>query len=157
MQLRAHLPLLILGLMLLAQTACSAEADWLREGRDAHAAKDWAALATWVAGPAPGGIPEDTSRKLRQDGYFRLAAHALDDGRPAQALAYADAGLALAPLRPEEQSDFTANLYVAKGRALEALGHSVDASSAFLEAIRINESLMERELSRGKAEAGAAP
>jgi tetratricopeptide (TPR) repeat protein len=99
-------------------------------------------LLSLLESPPPAGLDEDDARSIRQDVCFRLAAIELADGKPAAALAFAERGLSFG--RAEDL--FGANLHIARGRALEALGADAEAAAAYHEALKINEKLLEQAL-----------
>jgi tetratricopeptide (TPR) repeat protein len=100
---------------------------------------------------ADGATPEDVlpldARVLRQDACYRLAELALASGQPAEALARAERGLALG----DELDVFSANLHIARGRALEGLARPVEAAAAYHRALVVHEALLAEALSEGGA------
>lgn len=143
-------------LMLAALFACSrgqAPARWIESVREADRlaeaaleAGDPAAarkvLLASLQAEAPAGIQPDDARAIRQDICFRLALIELDAGAPKEAQAFAERGLRLG----EHEDLFTANLLVAQGRSLEALGKDAQAAESYHRALKINQLLLEREL-----------
>lgn len=128
---------------------------WLAEARAAHALADAArqprvaevALAEAFARAVPSGVTAEDARVVRQDLAYRAASIALADERPEDAHRHADRGLALGAATDV----FTANLYVVRGQAREALGDTIGAASDYHEALLVNERLLDRLLD-GRAE-----
>ena len=83
-------------------------------------------------------------RVVIMDLCFRLAEVELLLGDSDQALAATDRGIAAGAAADV----FSANLYVARGRAFEALGRNDDAARTYHRALEINERLLEKELQR---------
>ena len=119
------------------------EADRRLDDGDAAGAR--AALLALVAAGAPAAASDASgARRLAlQDTYFRLARLALGDRDGRQALAYADAGLALG----SAPHLFVANLLVARGAAHEALGDGRAAATDYHRAQVMNETLLQEALS----------
>lgn len=121
---------------------------WLAEARAAHTLADAAseprvaeaALAEAFARPVPAGVTAEDARVVRQDLAYRAASIALADERPEDARRHADRGLALGAAT----DIFTANLYVVRGQAREALGDAIGAASDYHEALLVNERLLDR-------------
>lgn len=135
-------------------TALDAE-TWLEEVERAHVTADSgsasqasAALRAVLATPVPPDVLVAHRRVVHQDLLFRLARVALEADRAADALAATDRGLALG----QEPDVFTANLHLARGEALEALGRATEAASAYFEALEINRKLLHHVL--GAQDAG---
>lgn len=101
-----------------------------------------AALESFMAVHPPQGVAVADVRMLHQDGFFRLAAIALAQQQPRDALVYADRGLRLG----QDVDLFTANLLVVRGQALEALDQKDTAAADYLRALSINEQLLTQEL-----------
>lgn len=123
---------------------------WLARAKSAHAAADRAlsagdivaareALASFAEQPPPHGVAPEDARVVRQDVHYRLSRLALEAGDPDAALRWAEEGLALG----RGDDVFTANLYVARGQAREALGQPAEAAADYHEALKINEQLLE--------------
>ncbi|HUU00188.1 MAG TPA: hypothetical protein VM425_01965 [Myxococcota bacterium] len=92
--------------------------------------------------PLPAGLAVEDGLLVRKDACFRLAMLELQAERPKIALEWADRGLGL-----DKRGDlFTANLLVARGSALEALGKDDLAARSYKRALGINEKLLEAEL-----------
>ncbi len=92
--------------------------------------------------PLPKGLAQQDGLVVRKDACFRLAMLELRAERPKIALEWADRGLGL-----DKRGDlFTANLLVARGSALEALGKDSLAAKSYNRALGINEKLLEVEL-----------
>lgn len=145
------LPIVLLSLAALAGCAeDAAPADWMGEARAAHARADEAleredrgaareALEAFFEAEVPGRVAKEDARVVRQDVAFRLSRLALEAGEADAALRWADEGL-----NEGRGGDvFTANLLVARGRALEAKGEAVEAAAAYHDALRINDALLD--------------
>jgi hypothetical protein len=87
---------------------------------------------------------EPAHRLALQDAYFRLSQLALAAHEPRQALADADAGLALG----DAPHLFVANLLVARAAAREAAGDPRAAAADYHRALTINETLLAEALGR---------
>jgi hypothetical protein len=152
------LPVVALGWLALAATACSrapqsAPEPWAAEAAEKHRQADRlldqgdeagarAALLSIVAADEPRAGASAERRLAVQDAYFRLARLALAGHDARQALAYSDAGLALGT-----RTDlFVANLLVARGAAHEALGDARAAADDYGRALAINEDLLREAL-----------
>jgi hypothetical protein len=118
----------------------SVEADRAIAEGDVEAAR--AALVGLVEAETPRGVAPDDRRVVVADAAYRLAELALSERDAEAALRWADRGLAQG--RPPDL--FTANLLVARGRALEALGRDVDAAAEYHAALLINEVLLQEAL-----------
>lgn len=145
--------ILALPLLLAACARDRAPETWLERARqlsdaaeEAHQRGDRAsardALLSMLEAHPPSRLDEDDARALRQDVCFRLALVELEDGKPAAALAFAERGLSLG----KKEDLFSANLHIARGRALEALGRDAEAAEVYHEALKINERLLEQAL-----------
>lgn len=132
--------------------------EWLSATHAAHARAD-AALAAGEPGPArtlltraleqpvPAEVRPEDRRLVHQDLLFRLSEVALADRAPADALLCSERGLALG-----RQNDlFSANLLVARGHALAALGRDVEAAISYRDALAIDEQLLHIALGQGAA------
>jgi tetratricopeptide (TPR) repeat protein len=140
--------------LLLVLGACAREPrpeQWLETAYLAHRGADEAVaggrldearrqLEAVLRMPTPPGLAPGDERVVLQDVHFRLAEVGLLEGRPERALASADRGLELG----RDTDVFTANLLVARGRALEALGEEPEAAAAYYEALRIDDELLRR-------------
>jgi hypothetical protein len=133
----------------------AAAAAWVAaaaaRGRSAEQASDRgdrAAARELLKGVALGavapGVAAPDRRVVRMDAFHRLAEIELLDSRPAAAREWAEQGLALGARRDV----FTANLHLAHGRALEALGVDVEASASYHRALVVSESLLGAGLDR---------
>lgn len=111
--------------------------------RDGQPARARSLLEQLVSRPAPPEVDGGDRRAVLQDAWARLALVALREGSPAQAIQYADSGLALG----EEGDVFTATLRTLRGRAEEALGRDADAARDYQAAQIIDEALLEAALS----------
>jgi len=88
------------------------------------------------------GGSKANAERLRPDIYCRLAEVALRLGQPQAALDWARRGLALgAPASP-----FVARLYLLEGQAKSALGDRNGAAKSYLNAIEVNEQLLDQSL-----------
>jgi len=94
----------------------------------------------------PSEIAAEHLHALQQDLWFRLSRITLDDD-PEQALLQAERGLALG----RHEDLFSANLLVARGRALQALGRDTEAASSYHEALALDERLLQAALRNGQA------
>jgi len=103
-----------------------------------------AALTALVAAEGPRAAASDERRLAVQDAYFRLAQLALGEHDARQALADADAGLALG----DRRDLFAANLLVARGAAHEALDDHRAAADDYERALAINEALLREAVPR---------
>jgi hypothetical protein len=117
-----------------------AEADRRLDHGDAAGAR--AALLALVDAETPRAARSEARRLALQDTYFRLARLALAGGEARQALAYADAGLALGTA----PNLFVANLFVVRGAAREALGEAPAATEDYHRALTMNEALLHEAL-----------
>lgn len=146
-------PLILLGASgCAATTAPSGVAGrWVTSVEDAHVraataidAGDYdtarAVLEDALVAAAPGRIPPEDLRVVHQDLRYALAEVALAVGEPETARMHADEGLSLG----REQDLYTANLLVARGRALVDEGSDVEAASDYYEALEINDALLRR-------------
>jgi tetratricopeptide (TPR) repeat protein len=152
--------LAILLFSLALAPACSrmdGSSQWIRQAHDANLQADQAirrgdpaaaraALAASLDRQVPGTVNPEDGRMVKQDMCFRLALVDMDAHRPEDALAWAKRGLELG----RRQDLFTANLLVAEGRALEALGREPDAAEAYHRALKINEILLDRAMDSEK-------
>ncbi|HOX44028.1 MAG TPA: hypothetical protein PK668_10550 [Myxococcota bacterium] len=114
-----------------------------------------AAMLEIVRAPAPDGVAPADARAIRQDAGYLLAGLELEAGRPAEALAAAEQGLALGRAEEGGADVFEANLHIVRGRALEALGRPGDAAAAYHRALLIQERLLAEAL--GPDAGGGAP
>lgn len=140
-----------------AEVSATNANEWVAEVRRAHSLADEAevsdrplaaraALSPVAAQEAPHDVAPLLARAVRQDLYFRLAtvAAAADDHEGARDAA--SAGLSLG----EGPDVLTANLFIARAEAYEALGDGARASSDYLSALRINEALLDAVLGQGE-------
>jgi hypothetical protein len=95
-------------------------------------------LRALVATPPPPSLAPSDRRAILQDVYFRLSEIELRAGAATQARAWAETGLALGTAGDL----FTANLYIARGRARAALDDAHGAASDYRAALDINEALL---------------
>lgn len=124
--------------------------EWIDSVERAHAAADGDApadasrvLRQALDAKVPSDVLPQHRAVVHQDLLFRIARAELDAARPDQALAAADRGLALG----RAPTLFVANLLVARGEALERLGRTTEAASAYYEALEINRALLHHLLS----------
>ena len=111
-------------------------------GEPGHAME---ALQALVAAPVPAGVAEPDRRAVLQDAYARLAGLAAAGGNAAQALQFAQSGLALGGGRDV----FEVSLRMELGKANEALGRDSEAARDYEAAQVIAESLLETALREG--------
>lgn len=123
-------------------SSASRTADEALARGDADAAR--AALQAIVSAEVPSSVADRDRRVLRADAFYRLAEIELSGGSPTEALGLADRGLA----EGRAEDLFTANLLVARGRALEAVGRDADAAEEYHAALLINEALLREALGR---------
>jgi hypothetical protein len=114
----------------------SARADHVRAYGERAAAR--LALISLTQLPVPDGVAPDDGRAVRMDAFFRLAQLELEDSSPKAARAWAEQGLALGA----RGDVFTANLHLAHGRALEALGVDLEAQASYHRALVVTEALL---------------
>jgi hypothetical protein len=115
-------------------------ADEAQQRGDIVAARK--ALSEAVAAKVPDSVAQRDGRIVRQDLYYRLALMELQNDAPEHALSWADNGLSLGQARDV----FTINLYIARGRAREALGEDVLAGRDYHEALKLSEALLDESL-----------
>lgn len=101
------------------------------------------ALKSALALDVPAAILPIHARAVRQDLLFRLASVALQRDDGSAALDAADEGLTLG----RGTDVFTANLLIARGRALEMSDRGKDAAKSYYEALQINQQLLRTVLS----------
>ena len=133
---------LMLCSVVLGACAPSPEKEWVEAARVADGPELQPKLQAFLDRPVPQGIHRDDARVLRHDAAYRLSRLALGRGEPEAAERIATA--ALEEGRAEDV--FTANLLVARGQALEALGRPVRATLDYHDALLINEALLEAAL-----------
>lgn len=142
---------LLLALLTPDCSRMDGSSQWIRQARDANLQADEAirrgdsadARETLVASldrQAPATVNPEDRRMVKQDMCFRLSLLEMDSKRHKEALAWAERGLALG----RQQDLFTANLYLAQGRALQALSREPEAAEAYHRALKINENLLDR-------------
>jgi tetratricopeptide (TPR) repeat protein len=152
-------------LVTLCALACSAEPappesasapgpaeQWLSQVEAAHAQADRAdreaaraLLESARDKPIPGQVSGADRRRVLQDIQFRLALLALERADAALAVREAERGLALG----QSDDEFSANLWIVRGRADAAQGRRHEAASAYAAALSIHERLLDRAL-KGK-------
>ena len=116
------------------------DADGLTDRGELEAARS--SLAALVLAPVPAGIAAEDRRAVIMDACYRLTELDVRLGRPSDARAWAERGLAAG----ERQDLFTANLLVALGHAWEAGGEAPRATASYHRALLINEALMHEAL-----------
>ena len=114
----------------------SVRADQVRARGDLAGARG--ALIGLATLSVPAGVAADDGRAVRMDAFFRLAQLELQDSNPKAARDWAERGLALGAHRDV----FTANLHLAHGRALEALGVDLEAQASYHRALVVTEALL---------------
>jgi tetratricopeptide (TPR) repeat protein len=135
--------------------------EWLAQVKHAHERADGAIAAGELANasatleraleqPTPAALRADDLRVVHQDLLFRLSELAQRRNEPQRALLLAERGLALG----RHEDLFSANLLVARGRALALLARDTEAASSYQEALAIDERLLRVALGGG---AGGAP
>jgi tetratricopeptide (TPR) repeat protein len=142
----------VLGIFLLTLCSCmstEAEEAWVSSAQAASESAQRASSATELEtatrdlshalnARVPSGIDALHRRIVRQDLAYQLASIAQRRGRLDDALRAADRGL-----REGTADDiFSANLYIARGHAHEALNHPREAASDYYRALIINEVLL---------------
>ena len=134
-----RLVLLLSVLVLAAGCGEAATATWLESARSAD---DRASREAFLDEGVPPGMQPDDARVVRHDVAYQLARELLDGGDAEGAVEIATEAL------NEGRADdvFTANLFVVRGQALEALGEPVRATLDYHEALMINETLLEAAL-----------
>lgn len=90
----------------------------------------------------PATLAAEHWAEVRQDIAGRLSRLALERGELERARSWAERGLGF----HEGPSVFRANLFVARANAERALGDADAASASLLEALKVNERLLEQEL-----------
>ncbi|MFT7623195.1 MAG: tetratricopeptide (TPR) repeat protein [Myxococcota bacterium] len=113
--------------------------EQLAAGKSAEAE---ATLERILTLPAP--YRDTASVDLQRDARFALGRVLLLDKRPIEALAQADAGLALGPA----DTVFVANLHALRAMCLEALERPLDALMDYGNAMKIHKALFDAELRR---------
>lgn len=148
--------LALLVLVLLVTPACGQDrvgSRWVAAALSAHRQADrklelgdldgaHAILLAGAESVAPEGTDPRDARILRQDLYYRAAELDLRRGRPAEAARWASRGIELG----RGQDVFTANLLIARGRALENTNELSRASRDYHEALLVTESLLNDQL-----------
>ncbi len=125
------------------------ESAWVADQARIHAELDaaltagktqWAeeTLLAALAERAPVGVEPEILALVRKDQLFRLADIYLVMGEPQRALDASDRGLALG----DGRDLFTANLHIARGKALEALERAPEAAVALHRALLISDGLL---------------
>ncbi len=95
---------------------------------------------------APDGVDHGVLSSVLQDVYFRLAGVEIRQSQWDVALRWVKRGLSLGC----HDDVFCANLYIAKGHALEKSGDDAGAIKSFNKALQINERLLDDLLGEGK-------
>jgi predicted negative regulator of RcsB-dependent stress response len=147
--------------LLVAATACSARSsseEWVTQAESAHHVADEriaqgdfdgarTALRSATEAPVPGTTNREDARVVRQDLYYRLASLDLSQSRPDDAVRWATTGLDLG----RGTDVFTANLFIARGKALERRGDASGASRDYHDALLISEALLDKTLGTEKS------
>lgn len=137
-------------------SATRASEDWVTEAEGAHHMADERlaqgdidgarqALRSATESNVPKGTNPEDARVVRQDLYYRLAALELSQNRVDEAQRWASVGLELG----RGTDVFTANLYIARGKALERRGDASGASRDYHDALLITEALLDKSLGKG--------
>ena len=100
------------------------------------------ALRNIVDRSIPSGIAPEDGRVVIQDLCYRLGEIELMDSQPSRAIEWVERGLALGAANDV----FTANLFVVRGRAHEALDDDQSAISDYYRALEITETLLRQSL-----------
>jgi hypothetical protein len=141
----------------LGERAAANEArEWLDQVSSAHARADEAlaagqherareVLSAALERAVPARLGNEHARVVRQDLWYRLSAIGVERA-PQQALLEAERGLALG----RHDDLFSANLLIARGRALQALGRDTEAASSYHGALKIEERLLNEALGAGR-------
>jgi predicted negative regulator of RcsB-dependent stress response len=130
--------------------------DWVTQAEGAHHVADERlsqgdtdgarqALRNAIEIKVPNGTNPEDARVVRQDLYYRLAALELSQNKPNDAERWATTGLELG----RRTDVFTANLYIARGKALERRGDASGASRDYHDALLITEALLDKSLGKG--------
>jgi hypothetical protein len=130
--------------------------DWVTQAESAHHVADERigqgdidgarnALRSATESKAPKGTNPEDARVVRQDLYYRLAALELSQNKPNDAERWASVGLELG----RGTDVFTANLFIARGKALERRGDASGASRDYHDALLITEALLDKSLGKG--------
>jgi hypothetical protein len=153
---RAVVTLLVLVALVGACSATRGAEDWVTQAESAHHVADERlgqgdvdgarnALRSATESKIPKGTNPEDARVVRQDLYYRLAALELSQSKPDDAERWATAGLEIG----RSTDVFTANLYIARGKALEKRGDASGASRDYHDALLITESLLDKSLGKG--------
>lgn len=130
-----------------SQAAPHADEDaWLAAITQVHAQVDKSSdragahtlLVQALQREVPARIAPEDRRRVVQDLYFRSALLSLELAEPARAAQECELGIALG----DAPDEFTANLWIARGRAEAKLGRAGDAAKAYARAMTIHEHLM---------------
>lgn len=148
--------LIAVTLVALGLAGCAARSDpedWVTRTEGAHQTADErlgqgdvdgarSALRSATETAVPKGTNAEDARVVKQDLYYRLAALELAQNRTDEAIRWATTGLDLG-----RGSDvFTANLHIARGKALERRGDASGASRDYHDALLITEALLDKTL-----------
>jgi hypothetical protein len=120
--------------------AAHRDADHRLEHGDADGARE--VLRDAAMAPAPARVGPGDVRAVRQDLYARLATVEIGRGRLREAAAWATTGITLG----RSNDVFTANLLIARGRALERVGDASGASRDYHDALLVTEALLDESL-----------
>ncbi len=124
--------------------AAAASGPSKRDARKKGAASQTAigAIANLYAAPPPPQLSADELLPLRRDLADRAARLELAQGNPRAALTWTSRGLSLS----DAPGVFRANLLLTAADAHQALGQGDDARAALLQALQVNQQLLDREL-----------
>jgi predicted negative regulator of RcsB-dependent stress response len=150
---RFSVALVVLALAVAACSARSASEDWVTGAESAHQIADDRlargdidgarnALKSATDSKVPKATNPEDARIVRQDLYYRLATLELSQNRTDEAVRWATTGLALG----RGTDVFTANLYIARGKALERRGDLSGASRDYHDALVITDALLDKAL-----------
>jgi hypothetical protein len=129
--------------------------NWVAQGEAAHFEAEHRLTMGDVSGArtvlehaarseAPRSANETDARIVRQDLYYQLASLELEQGKAVDAVRWAAEGLDLGTA----QDAFTANLQIARGKALERSGDANGATRDYHAALVITEALLEKALGK---------
>lgn len=100
------------------------------------------AISEFYAAPPPPQLSANEILPLRRDLADRAARIELARGKPREALSWTGRGLSLS----DTPGVFRANLLLTAAEAHEALGQTEAARSALLQALQVNQSLLDQEV-----------
>jgi hypothetical protein len=152
---RAACVILVALITLVGCSATRGSEDWVTQAESAHHVADERLAQGDIEGArqvlrsateihVPKGTNAKDARVVRQDLYYRLAALEVSQNRLVEAQQWANAGLGLG----RGNDVFTANLYIARGKALERRGDASGASRDYHDALLITEALLDKSLGK---------